>query len=159
MSAPYSIATVMTALATIEAALTISSPIAPPALGASVLKAWPTMPPKSVQAPDVPCFMNGYSLTSYRRANSLLKRTWEIHVQFFGYETDDDRAALMAANFHEALTLALDGKITLSGSCTTHSVRGASPTIAILSRAGRDYVGFELFLDVVMDEARTFAAA
>lgn len=156
----YSIANVMAAITAIEAALTIASPIAPPTPGATILKAWPTMPPKSVAAPDVPCFMNGYSLTSYRRANSLLKRSWEIHVQFFGGNSDDDVASAIAAAFHEALTLALDSKITLAlsgtATCTTHSIRGAQPTIAILSRAGRDYVGFELFIDVQMDEARTF---
>lgn len=137
-----------------EATLAITSPVT-----SSIKKAWPYFPPQNVLLPELPAFMNSWDLVREDRFIDLRVQIYTVNMQLYAAKAtiEQDRGADIASAFMEQLVDALDADITLAGSVTSHNLRGGSPTLAILERAGDSYIGLNLFLDLEMKEAKTFA--
>lgn len=123
----------------------------------AVKRAYKYFPPQSVAVPDLPCFMNSWTLVEERRGISLREQRYTVNIQFFAGEGDQDYTADVASAFMAAFMDALDADVSLGGAVTDSDLRGGNPTLAILERAGRSYIGLNLFLDLTMKDAVSFA--
>ena len=135
----------------LQAALSITDPET-----VTIKKAWKYMAPQDAILPDAPCWMNEWRMVSEGRDSGLRRQDYTVHMQLFIDNADQERAADIASAFHVALVAALDLKITLSGTVVLHNLRGGDPTLAILERAGRSYVGLNLYLDLLMEDVGVF---
>lgn len=142
----------MDRIVVIQGGLAITAPIS-----TTIKKAYKYHPPASVAAPNCPCFFNSWTKTSGKRANGAMReRQFAVHMQLLVDDSDSDRASDIASAFYEQLETALDADQTLNHTVeTTRPLRGGSPTLAALERAGRLYIGLDLYLDLVMTEAYT----
>jgi hypothetical protein len=145
------IATAMAEIVARQAVLSIASPTA-----ASVQKAWDYFPPDAVGVPDDYTFMNSWSLTGTERSAGLFYEKYVVHMQLFIRNADRDVGIKIAAAFHAALLAAFGPHPTLGGKVADQQIRGGTPTLANLSRAGVDYPGLDLFMDVTIKNAMTF---
>lgn len=141
----FSIRTVLDRIVTIQEGLTISTPVY-----AEIVKAY-KYPPAGKNALDTPCFMNSWDLIQYDRG-MLRHRIYTVRMQHFVNDADADRAGDIASAFHEKLAIALDNDLTLAiagvPSCTLwRDMRGG---VRRLSWNGIDYIGAELFIDVLL---------
>lgn len=141
-------------LIVLQAGLAITSPVT-----SSVKKAWPYVPPQNALLPELPAFTNSWDLVREDRFIDMRVQLYTVQMQLFAADAaiEQDRGADIASAFMEQLVDALDADITLDGSVTSHNLRGGSPTLAILRRGDRPYIGLDLFLDLEMKEAKTFA--
>jgi hypothetical protein len=135
----------------IQDGLAITDPIAE-----DVKKAYKYVPRANVTLTDVPAFTNEWTLTSLDRFVSFRIQNYTVHMQLFVEDADIDRAADIASSFHKELIDALDADIALNNTVTQHSLRGGNPTLVGLERAGKIYIGLDLFLDLEMKEGATF---
>ena len=136
----------------IQGGLSITSPSTE-----NVKKAYKYVPRANVILTDVPAFTNEWTLASLERFVSFRIQNYTVHMQLFVEDADIDRAADIASSFHKELIDALDADIALSNTVTQHSLRGGNPTLVGLERAGRMYIGLDLFLDLEMKEGATFS--
>ena len=143
----------LAALRTLEAGLAITSPVV-----ASIKRAYLYMPNQATVAPDAPCVMNDWSLTGIERVGGIRIQKYAVHIQLFVDDSDQDQAADIATAFQVAFVDALDGATSLSGTVVMADLRGGSPTLALLERAGRAYIGLDLFLDLTLKEGKAFSA-
>lgn len=139
----------------------------------AVKKAWPYSPPQG-QLVVPPAFTNSWDLGERRTGPSQnLDLTYVIHMQFYAGQAtngDDSRTAAIATAFMPAIQAAfgqrnadgyggfqLYGLVgeTLQATCTIATLRGGTPTLAVIERGGAAYIGLDLFLDVRMNQ--TFA--
>lgn len=141
----FSIRTTLDRIVTIQSALTITSPT-----DARIAAAF-KYPPPGRNALDLPCFMNSVDLTQYDRG-MLRQRIYTVRMQLFVKDTDDDRAGDIAVAFHEKLAIALDNDLTLmiAGVPTCSLWRDLRGGIRLLKWNNLDYIGMELFIDVVL---------
>lgn len=146
------IRTALDQVVTIQAGLAITSPIT-----ATIKKAWKYMAPQEQLAPDCPCWMNTWRMDNEDRSPSMRVQFYVVNMQLFTDDADQERAADIATAFHVALVDALDAKLTLSGAVKQQTLRGGDPSLAILERGGRAYVGLNLFLDIILKEGKDFA--
>ena len=82
---------------------------------------------------------------------------YTVHSQLLVYDADMDQAADIATAFHVQLVNKFDSAVNLNGTCSSQSLRGGNPTLVVIDRAGQHYAGLDLFLDIKMMEAKTFA--
>jgi hypothetical protein len=148
------IADAITKLIVIQKALTISDPSSQ-----TVKKAWNYFPPSSAALPEIPAWTNSWDLLRVERHIGLRIQWYTVHMQFFAgpVEAEAEVFADIATSFMASLVTDLDADVTLGQSVTNHFLRGGSPTLAILERAGKGYIGLDLFLDLEMKDAVTFA--
>jgi hypothetical protein len=125
-------------------------------------KAWLFVPPPRVVITDVPCAMVTYEQRPVTFASAMLHKPYSMHIQLFAGETmpDGDFQAEVAAAFNEALIQSLSKHQTLGGAVSLiQGLRGQTPeTLTVLERAGKSYVGIDLFLDVLITEPASHAA-
>lgn len=140
----------MTQLLAVEAALTISSPVA-----ASIKNAYRYFPANDA-TPECPCFLNSWTMVDEERAPQQRIQHYTVHMQLFIDDSDHNQAADIATAFHVALVDALDAATSLSGSVVYQQLRGGSPTLATLTR-GRDYIGLDLFCELTLKEGKAFS--
>jgi hypothetical protein len=141
----FSIRTTLDRIVTIQSGLTITSP------GAQSISRAYKYPPPAKTGLDFPCFMNWPELTQYDRG-MLRQRIYQIRMQLFVKDLDSDVAGDIAVAFGDKLAIALDNDLTLSiagvPSCTLwRDLRGG---VRLLSWNGLDYIGLDLFMDVVL---------
>ena len=144
----------MTNLVALQAGLSITSPLA-----LAVKKAWPYVPPQSVLLPDLPCWTNSWDLGREDRFVGMREQRYTVQMQLFVAEAgagEQDRQADVATAFMDKLVDALDADVTLGQTVSEHWLRGASPSLAILERGGKSYIGLNLFLDLRLTEAKSF---
>lgn len=135
----------------IQRSLSITSPIA-----ATIKRAYKYFPPQ--EAPlETPCFQNAWTLVSEERGGGVRRQRYTVRMQLLVDDADQERAADIATAFHVALVDAFDADVTLAQTCSHQSLRGGSPTLVVFERAGRFYVGLDLYLDIEMDEAKAFS--
>ena len=144
----------MAEIVTRQATVSVTSP-----LTASVTKAWDYFPPDAVGLPDEYTFMNSWSLTGTERSAGLYYEKYTIHMQFFVKNAERDQGIKIAAAFHAALLAAFAPHPTLSGKVADQQIRGGTPTLANLIRAGIEYPGLDLFMDVTIKNPMTFDSA
>jgi hypothetical protein len=84
---------------------------------------------------------------------SLRVLFYTIRMQLVIDDADQDHAADIASSYMNALITAQNSDVQLDGSCQQSILRGGDPTLAVLSWAGRDYIGLDLFLDVELKSA------
>lgn len=137
-------------LTAIQQGLSITTPIT-----ASIKKAWTYFPPENAVV-DTPCFLNSWTLVEEARNPSHRIQRYTVRMQLLVHDADMERAADIATSFHVQLVDALDADVNLAGTVSYQTLRGGNPTLAILERGGRIYVGLDLYLDLVMSEPRTF---
>jgi hypothetical protein len=142
------IRTVMTKVVALQESLSITAPIS-----SSVLRAYKYMPPMSSALPDCPCWINAWTLQNQELAISLRVLFYTIRMQLVIDDADQDQAADIASAYMNAFIDAHYQDVQLDGSCNLSSLRGGDPTLAVLSWAGRDYIGLDLFLDVELKAA------
>ncbi len=91
----------LSALAGIQAALTIAAPAA-----LSLKRAYLTVPKQDAE-PEVPCCINIPKLRSATHIASARQLTWEIRTQILAYDADQDRAAEIVLALLDAYLVAL----------------------------------------------------
>jgi len=136
----------------IQDGLAITDPIT-----ADVKKAYKYVPRANVILTDVPAFTNAWTLTSLERFIGYRIQNYTVHMQLFVEDANIDQAADIASSFHKELIDALDADIALNNTVTQHSLRGGNPTLVGLERAGKIYIGLDLFLDLEMKEGAVFS--
>lgn len=142
----------MTGITAVQAAMAITSPVT-----MSVKKAWPYMPPQSVLAGvAMPAWINEWTLVRERRAISMREQLYSVRMQLLVFDADQDRAADIATAFMVVAVDAFDAAVTLGGTATQQTLRGASPTLGRVEIGGAVYSAIDLFLDVEMKEAKEF---
>ena len=151
------IGSVMAEVATIQAALTISSPAS-----MTVNKVWAYPPPmaNAIPAKDTPAFVNEWSFDREERTtNGMRQQYYTVHMQFLvDAEADYDNASLIASSFMAALIDGFDATETINGSAFWSKLRGGNPTLTPMMRNGLLYAGLDLFLDVTLTEGKTYGA-
>lgn len=119
--------------------------------------AYKYVPPMSVQQPANPFMQNSWTLVNEDRRVDLRVQDYTVHRQLLVYDADMDQAADIATAFHVQLVNKFDSAVNLNGTCSSQSLRGGNPTLVVIDRAGQHYAGLDLFLDIKMMEAKTFA--
>jgi hypothetical protein len=138
----------MTRIIAVQAALTITDPIA-----ASIKKAWRYTPPQSQTVTETPAFINSWTLNQETRySNGYRRHDYTVHMQLLVEDSDKDRAADIASAFHAALLTAFDADVQLAGACSGQTIRGGDPTLANFEFAGNPYIGLDLYMDIRMDD-------
>lgn len=84
------------------------------------------------------------------RMMSLRELKYAVRIQFIAAEAiaDSQNAVLIAEAFWEATLAAFCADVGLAGTATRALLRGAAPTLGLVNRGERFYIGFEAFLDV-----------
>jgi hypothetical protein len=142
------IRTVMNKVTTLQESLSITAPVS-----SSILRAYKYMPPMSSSLPDCPCWINAWSLQNQELAISLRVLFYTIRMQLVIDDADQDQAADIASAYMNAFIDEHYKDVQLDGSCNVSYLRGGDPTLAVLSWAGRDYIGLDLYLDVELKAA------
>ena len=118
--------------------------------------AYKHVPTASVQAPANPFMQNSWTLVSEDRRSDLRVQEYTVHMQLLAYDADLDQAAAIATAFHVQLVDKFDANVNLNSTCSSQSLRGGNPTLVVIERAGQNYGGLDLFLDIRMMEAKSF---
>jgi hypothetical protein len=149
-----SLRTALDRLIAIQAGLTIADPAA-----VAVKRAYKYNPPASVQLPDLPAFLNEWTMLPVEAGASMRTRRFLVEmscaVALVGPE--DDRSADVATALFEALLDAWGADITLARTVTLSNLRGGEPTIGVIQRGGLLYIGFTAVLDLQITDAFTWS--
>lgn len=147
------IRTVLDELVTIEAALTITSPIA-----ASIKRAYKYPPSRNADL-ETPCIINNWSMPDSAGMGGLRVQNYTVHGQLFINDADIDRGCDIATAFWGKLVDALGQNVTLGGTATRASLRGASPdTVVLLPWNEKPYQGLDFFIDVLLKDTFAYVA-
>lgn len=143
------IATAYSNLVTTLGALSITTPV--PQSMARVY----TWRPDATKAIDTPCVMASWTLTSLNvPAFGYRKQRYTVTLQGFMAEQQQNQALAIATAFYVALVDALCADPRLSESVTQWSdLRSNDPALVGLDWNGLSYYGWQLYLDLQMDEA------
>ena len=136
-------------IAAILGAISITSPVA-----ASILRVY-EMPPETVE--DVPCFILFPPALKVERGSSGRRvKTYTLEMLcLVSDEAISDAAAIVDA-FREAVVDAFDSDLTLNTTATL--IEGPSVERGLAWKyAGRDFIGINCVLTVVLKEARAFS--
>lgn len=116
--------------------------------------------PPQASITDAPLFMHDVSMNEIRWQSANDRHTfWTIRTMLFVDNADLDTAVLIAAEILEGLVAGIEAGVTLGGALTTSpTIRGAQPTLGVLTWAGETFGGFELFLDCQTEKAVTITA-
>ena len=144
------IRTALTNLIAIQAAVTITVPGAH-----TVAVAYKYFPPQDVAVAEI-FFQNDWALVTEERLNGMHRQHYIVHSQLFVTESDMDQAADIATAMMADYVDRLDADITLGGAVTNSELRGGSPTMGTLRRGSLEYMGLDLFLDLILAEGKTF---
>lgn len=143
------------ALVTLEASLTISSPIS-----ASILHAYKYPPDRKV-ALEAPAWINTWSVGKVESMPNQVLRQWPtVTMQLFVRDANLDRACDIATAFWDAWVIAWAQSRSLGGVVDTTEMRGGTPTLGMLeweAGGGPSYVGLTVFLDIRLSAAQTFS--
>ena len=140
----------MTQLILIQAAVNISDPVE-----LTTTKAYKFVPPQSVAVPGT-FWMNEWTLVSEDRNVGMRDQLYSIHMQLLHTESSLEQGADVVSALHGDLVDRLDANVTLTQTVSNSALRGGSPTLVTLQRAGGVYIGLDLFLDVRMIETQDF---
>lgn len=146
------IGSAMDRLVTIQSGLAIAAPIV-----ATIKKAYKYPPAMNVALPSTPAWTNTWTLTRYQRMSGKRTHEYAVNMQLHIDDANHDRAADIATNFYDALITALDADVTLAHTVVMQTPRGGDPTLVMLDRAGRHYVGLNLFLDLFLEDGVNFS--
>lgn len=102
--------------------------------------------------PGPRCFQNEWTFLPVDPARRMALREigYAVRLQFIAAEAiaDSQQAILIAEAFWEATLEAFCQDQSLDHTCTSALLRGAEPTLGIVTRANKSYIGFEAFLDI-----------
>ena len=148
------ILTAMDEIRTRLGALAITTPIAQ-----TVARVWDPLPPDSVVISDVPSWGLSLSFLGADRTASQYVEHYTLRMQLFIKDADRDRAIKIARSFHVALLAAFAPHPTLAATVTDHTLRGGTPTEAILTRNDLTYTGLDEYMDITIKNAMTYDAS
>lgn len=144
--------TFWTRLKALEEGIAITSPVA-----LTVKRGYWGAPPSAL--PDLPCVINSLSETERALGFGSRDQSLRINVQLLAAKAtvEDERSSRIATAFWFAAKDAFDEDLTIGGTVSLSSLRGADPTVpVILTHAGQAYIGFNAFLDIQDVENFTF---
>lgn len=157
MPATPTITACLARVVAIQQALTITAPIA-----ASVTKAYTYFPSPRHALPGPRVWQNEWSMLPIEPARMMSTRDlkYQVRMQFLAAEVesgDEVRSAEIATAFWEEALAAFCADVGLGGTCTLALLRGGEPTLGLIERAGKGYVGLEAFLDISIETAFLFS--
>lgn len=137
----------LTNLTTLQASLAITDPAA-----MSVPKAYRYFPDPQKDLP-VRSFLNEWSMAEMSADQSHRTEPYQIRTQFIAGQdaiSDVERAEDIASAFWAAYVEAIASSVKAGGlfEGLILRLRGAEPTLGLIQRGGKSYVGFECFLAV-----------
>jgi hypothetical protein len=140
----------MDKIVTLQAALAITSPIT-----ATVAKAYPYFPPPQVDIPNR-SYQNEWSMMPIRPEQAVRSLQYQVRMQFLAGPALEDavRTAQIATAFWEQLVETFSTNIRAEGLWWRAILRGSEPTLGLIERAGKAYIGTEGF--VVLDILEPF---
>lgn len=120
---------------------------------ASIKKAYRYVPPPRIGVPDYPCAFVTFQQRPVVFGPALLHKPYTLHIQVFVAPIEDDAAPEKTAHFMDAIVTKLAesaATIRLGGSVSLiQELRGEAPeTMAVFERAGKQFIGLDLYLDV-----------
>lgn len=138
--------------------LEISSPVQ-----ARIKKAYRYFPRQGIGVPDYPCAYVTFEQRTVNFGPALLHKPYTMHIQVFVAPMEDDTAPEKAANFMDAIVTKLAesaDSIRLGGAVSLiQSLRGEAPeTLTVLERAGKAFIGLDLYLDVQITTTPGYSA-
>lgn len=142
------IRTAITNLVSLQEDLSISSPVS-----SSIKRAYNYTPNMASALPDTPCWLNTWTLQNQELDIGLRILTYTIRMQLMVFDADFSRAADICSAYMTAFITAHNADITLDSSVTQCALRGGDPTLGVLSWAGQEYVGLDLYLDCELKSA------
>lgn len=130
---------------------------------ATIKRAYQYFPPLSVGLPDIPAAMVTFEQRAVVFGPALLHKPYTMHIQIFVAPVEQDTAPAKAGAFMDALVTKLASTkdtIRLGGNVSVvQQLRGESPeTMTVLERAGRFYLGLDLYLDVQITTTPGYSA-
>lgn len=148
------IRTAMAVYVTHQSGLSITDPVT---LSIDRAYTWMPNPQQTLQAP---AWVNEASLESYsRRPGGARHQHWTIHSLLLVDDPDLARGHEIAAEFLEQFFVALDGDLTLGGTCVTHQIRGNDPSLGLIITWGsQQYAGADVFVTLDLLDTPTFTA-
>lgn len=140
-------------LIVIQAALSISDPVA-----YSVKKAFPYFPAQSKALADLPAFINTWTRTELNETASFRTSKYLITTQFAVGKVgvEDDQMALVATAFFEKYTIELGHDVALAGQATLIN-ETAEDALRRWELGGYAYMGFEHHLEIQINEAFVYS--
>lgn len=133
-------------LVVVQTALTITAPIA-----AAVGKAYTYFPDPQKELP-IRTFQNEWSMLELKPEQMVRTEPYQIRTQFLAGDaiSNAERSEDIASAFWEAYVEAVCQSVRPGGQFVGQllRLRGAEPTLGLIQRAGKAYIGFESFLTV-----------
>lgn len=132
-------------LVTLQGGLAIATPVV-----ASVVKAYPYFPDPQREIP-ARSFQNEWTLGEVRAEQMVRTLPYVIRTQFLaGDVLHGERQEEIATAFFEEYVEAVCASVRTGGvfQGLILRLRGAEPTLGLIQRGGKAYVGFEAFLTV-----------
>lgn len=160
------ISAVLDQLVIVQEALAITSPMA-----AAVRKAFKFFPEPTQELPGDRVFQNEWSMQPLdtRRLMSMRELVYTVRTQFLAGSAqsgDVERTEAICTAFWEKLIealyplnttpAALTAALSLNGTCTIATLRGGEPTLGVIQRGGKAYIGFEAFLELRIEAPFVF---
>lgn len=135
----------------IQKAISIDDP-----MRVDIQAAYKLVPPASVQLPDLPCFLNTWTLVGMETNPEMRTLRYQVSMQCVVARAtveDDISADIATALFEQALD-DFGHDIALAGTVTIAIMRGGDPTLVIIER-GQAYIGWQAILDIQITTAFT----
>lgn len=143
------------ALVAIQGDVTITAPTA-----RTVGKAYRYFPDSRLELP-ARSFLNEWSMGEIKAEQNVRTEPYQIRTQFLAGDADSDaeRAEDIASAFWAAYLEAICSSVKAGGyfEGLILRLRGAEPTLGLIQRGGKAFVGFECFLAVDLTSAFDWA--
>lgn len=138
------LSTALAQLCAIEQSLVITSPIP-----ARIKAVYPFPPPKQNALPDMPCWINSWTLHDTLSWGDVRVERYTITGQLFIRDADASQGISIATSFAEQFvnTWDLSGG-DLAGTVMGVELRGREPTMGMLDWSNQAYPGLSILLDV-----------
>lgn len=122
---------------------------------AKIQKAFRTVPSRDESGlPTTPCIINTWTVQNTLRSSGLLETIYDIHMQLFIDNADQDIAADIAGAFWDAINLSFDTVegMTLNGTISHSNLTGGTPTLVGLPWGGKPYTGLDMHLQIFIKQ-------
>ena len=146
---------VMSAIKTLEESFVIASPVAVSTV-AKNLRVYKIAPSRGEALTSMVNFMNWPDVATEARMGHTREDGYTVQVDCLVDVSDADTAADIALAMHDVAWAQFDQQreaaYRLTGSVSFLTLRSERPMIEMITWAGQEYVGFHIFLDLVLFE-------
>ncbi len=134
---PFTVRATLDSIVTLQAALSITSPIAQ-----TIKRAYKTVP-KQDSMPETPCFINIPRLIRVSHIAGARAQTWQVRMQLLVDDADQNQAADIVLAYTEKLIDALSDAQTMNG-LPVIITETTSGDLTGLEYGGRRFPGIEV---------------